>query len=448
MMRKSQRSIIVWLVVFISLLSLSATMSYADVLTLRDGTVLICNVLGERTLNNEKYYEIGIDGSRLLLSASLIMGRQQRPQVETQASEREILVNLVREGKLLPSLRSRLGIAVLREPPRVSSEIKIDDLRGWAYFMNVSRGQVSLGTPLQGGGTVEDGSIVQVMANSRLHLTMSDIIHFYLPEGSQVQFEQNAFDAQVFTYRVSFNVKDRFLILKIDEMPSPRKLKLSTGDVYFFTRGGTVVIVNDSEGKTCICPLDESITVTPGVGSMMGHYRVDPGQMFICNQSDNNPAENTDMVSYRQMLASWDEWQPEELDLDWRIPLPPLKVEDAWPTRPMMLPAKIEVIPELIVPISHLTMGETLQAYRQGLESFHEQTGRYPSEGEGLEALRRNPGIAEWSGPYVEENLNKQDMWGQEFVYALFEDEGGLYPDVRSKGPDEQDDRGLDDDLR
>lgn len=48
---------------------------------------------------------------------------------------------------------------------------------------------------------------------------------------------------------------------------------------------------------------------------------------------------------------------------------------------------------------------------------FRFDVGRYPTTGEGLTALIQNPGIDNWSGPYLnKENLPK-DPWGRDYQY-------------------------------
>ena len=51
------------------------------------------------------------------------------------------------------------------------------------------------------------------------------------------------------------------------------------------------------------------------------------------------------------------------------------------------------------------------------LAQFEIDTGRYPTNDEGLEALVRQPSGAEgWRGPYIERGVPK-DPWGNDFVY-------------------------------
>ncbi|MBI6909283.1 type II secretion system major pseudopilin GspG [Pseudomonas palleroniana] len=53
----------------------------------------------------------------------------------------------------------------------------------------------------------------------------------------------------------------------------------------------------------------------------------------------------------------------------------------------------------------------------EAVERFHQDTGRYPGDEEGLEALIRQPAAeANWKGPYVDEAL-LTDPWGIAYQY-------------------------------
>ncbi len=60
-----------------------------------------------------------------------------------------------------------------------------------------------------------------------------------------------------------------------------------------------------------------------------------------------------------------------------------------------------------------------LSALQRGLLDFYEDTGRFPSEAEGLTALAIDPGVVGWQGPYVEGG-------GQRLVDAVAADAFGL----------------------
>ena len=66
-----------------------------------------------------------------------------------------------------------------------------------------------------------------------------------------------------------------------------------------------------------------------------------------------------------------------------------------------------------------------LDAIKAGLEEFFADTGRFPSEAEGLQALVADPGVSGWSGPYVGGgNRNPSlevasDAFGTDYLYDL-----------------------------
>lgn len=66
-----------------------------------------------------------------------------------------------------------------------------------------------------------------------------------------------------------------------------------------------------------------------------------------------------------------------------------------------------------------------LNALQEGLLNFYEDTGRFPSESEGLVALIVDPGLAGWAGPYVaSERIDPaedvgEDSFGDPYLYDL-----------------------------
>lgn len=58
-----------------------------------------------------------------------------------------------------------------------------------------------------------------------------------------------------------------------------------------------------------------------------------------------------------------------------------------------------------------------IENFSGALKLFRLDVGRYPSNEEGLQALRVNTGsIPNWSGPYTEKEIPK-DPWGNNYVY-------------------------------
>ena len=48
---------------------------------------------------------------------------------------------------------------------------------------------------------------------------------------------------------------------------------------------------------------------------------------------------------------------------------------------------------------------------------FRFDVGRYPTTAEGMQALNQNPGIQNWSGPYLDKKNLPKDPWGRDYQY-------------------------------
>lgn len=77
------------------------------------------------------------------------------------------------------------------------------------------------------------------------------------------------------------------------------------------------------------------------------------------------------------------------------------------------------------------------------LDTFFLDTGRYPTEDEGLEALVEDPGLFGWNGPYLRKARLPKDPWGNQYLYRLMPDNTYI---VGSAGKDKV--MGNNDDIR
>ncbi len=71
--------------------------------------------------------------------------------------------------------------------------------------------------------------------------------------------------------------------------------------------------------------------------------------------------------------------------------------------------------------------------FETALDAFRLDIGRYPTTEEGLQALRKNPGLEKWAGPYLPTDIPK-DPWGRDYVYKCPGDHGEY--DLYSLGAD------------
>ena len=97
-----------------------------------------------------------------------------------------------------------------------------------------------------------------------------------------------------------------------------------------------------------------------------------------------------------------------------------------------LLTSQLQTVPETPTiaedPIARVW--REVDALTAALERFYADTGRFPTEEEGLVALVRDPDVPGWNGHYV--NLIQPDPWRTPYRYTLT-DAG---PEVRSAGPD------------
>lgn len=62
--------------------------------------------------------------------------------------------------------------------------------------------------------------------------------------------------------------------------------------------------------------------------------------------------------------------------------------------------------------------GLQIKNLKSAVELYYVDTGRYPSEQEGLRALVDAPaGLASWGGPYLEAEEGLTDPWGRDYLY-------------------------------
>lgn len=81
------------------------------------------------------------------------------------------------------------------------------------------------------------------------------------------------------------------------------------------------------------------------------------------------------------------------------------------------------------------TAGLQLQNFKQALDLYYLDIGRYPSTAEGLTALVQQPAaVDKWSGPYLKVSDLPMDPWGAPYRYRS-PGEHGAY-DILSLGAD------------
>lgn len=77
-----------------------------------------------------------------------------------------------------------------------------------------------------------------------------------------------------------------------------------------------------------------------------------------------------------------------------------------------------------------------IQAISVAIDRYEIDTGMYPDSSDGLEALRNDPGVQGWDGPYFQKTPT--DPWGNEYQYVYPPNNAYNY-DLYSLGADGQD---------
>ncbi|MDH7598291.1 MAG: type II secretion system major pseudopilin GspG [Sedimentisphaerales bacterium] len=86
-----------------------------------------------------------------------------------------------------------------------------------------------------------------------------------------------------------------------------------------------------------------------------------------------------------------------------------------------------------------ITTMANLKQLHQAVQQFKMDTGRYPTEEEGLRALiEQPPDVQGWQpGGYLETSKLPADGWGREFIYQLYPESGKPFV-IKSLGADGQ----------
>jgi general secretion pathway protein G len=87
-----------------------------------------------------------------------------------------------------------------------------------------------------------------------------------------------------------------------------------------------------------------------------------------------------------------------------------------------------------IAPAKRSVAKAQIEIFSSALDSYYVDTGKFPSNAEGLEALRTAPsGINKWNGPYLKKEI-PLDPWGNKYLYRSPGRNGGY--EIVSYGED------------
>ena len=86
-----------------------------------------------------------------------------------------------------------------------------------------------------------------------------------------------------------------------------------------------------------------------------------------------------------------------------------------------------------ISPAKQTAARSQMESFMTALDNYLIDVGRYPTSQQGLSALRSDPGVPEWHGPYLRKSI-PYDPWGNAYIYKSAGRNGGF--EILSYGED------------
>ncbi|MBD3268169.1 hypothetical protein GF373_16010 [bacterium] len=427
----------------------------ADLIELNDGTSLRCKVMNEVRSKETgiRYLQIQVNGSQVWVNREFVSRVRKSPQDQEAAAGIHARVQqLIREGKLVPELQKQLDFAAPPKQEATAIPFRAQSVKGWAYLYEDMEAVTNRErSPLKEGNSVPPGYILILSPNTHVTLNVGDIGRIGLEGGAHVRFDEMTMDPSTQSYQADLWLREGKGWISIDKPKSSwKRVKLTMNAVRSVLQSATLYLqATEETGGLRITFLEGANKLHFWRGNEEP-YMAQVGQTVVVSPGSSRlPTEPTaNLVELRQIINTWDRWSPEEFVVDLEEEIPPFRTFPTFGVMPALHSYEIPIDQTITYPPELRSMGEIIAEYKQAIDRYKYDTGKYPASRHGLNALRESHDVAGWRGPYVALDLPKKDLWGEAYVYELYRHRGKEYPDVRSKGPNKKDDRGLGDDIR
>ncbi len=437
----------------LGILAAAIAPTYADVVFLKDGARLRCELVSSEEANNptNEYIQIRLNQSTVWLKREAVERIEETDaEPPSELNNDELVKRLIEVGYILKEDNSApptTGDSASGDAMRLS----VKSVRGWAYVSDTRRVDSSQNRePLQEGQEIPLGRMILVSGNSRVTLNIEEMGEIGLMPGAHIRFDQLIWDPSVQNYRIHLRLENGGVWFNIGQGKSQwRRVILSVNSVQTILQTGVLLAeATQMSGGANLHYLEGSADLRFWRGS--DPYLVPSGQSLRVSPDSNklNLQEFAGAQSKLAAIKDWDNWQPEPLGLSFDFQPPPLNRFRLFGPLPAMYPHKIPIDLSIAFPPIAQGLGEVFTEYKKALDQYKFDTGKYPSEELGLGALQQSYGVPGWQGPYLKPSVPLRDMWGSPFVYDYFKDGNKEYVSVRSFGPNQYDDNGLLDDLR
>lgn len=340
---------------------------------------------------------------------------------------------------------------VLLAQANLPGQLTASDIRGWVYvYDNIDATNNTNRRVLKQGETIPTGKDILISPNSRVTFTMGESVQIGFNGNTQVRFDQASQNRSTIDIKMRLEKGSSWMKLDGDAHTNQSLLYhvnlvrtvLKQDTTFYFQSGNKTgsVDITYIEGTE-----DVSFWRTSN-----DRYFIKPGMFFPVSPDTTQPniTDSANVLILKQTINAWQEWKPEPLNFSLDYMIPPLEIYPPYGTIPALHPYQIPIDHTMLLPPETRSMGQIIALYKNALEEFKKDTGNYPTKDQGLHVLTVADRTQGWDGPYVPLRLPKRDLWGSTFVYELIQDKDKTYPDVRSMGPNQKDDRGLEDDIR
>jgi len=343
-----------------------------------------------------------------------------------------------------------------RPTPTPASEMSRDLAAKVIYLVNfadATLGGAGNAISVKEGDELPTGTEIEVKKNSRAEVAVGPRIRIGIRANSRARFEKMEVDRKggAAAWRMTLEIPEGKVWIDVSGLEAGETAVLRVVGTRFEVTGDCVLSVESALGVEYgfaywTGPGDLRVQVP---GREAGGFNIRPGQMVTFSPTGSGELEEEQLPEEGiEEWRNWRQFKPVEVELEPRVIPPPLKTENSKDVLYSLREAgggqNLDVRPEIKTSVL-----QDLEAYRAALEDFREDVGRYPTPEEGLDALRENPGIAEWDGPYVPDTIQRLDPWGQPYRYRILGGDGANpRPTVYSSGQNTIDEFGLGSDIR
>jgi len=321
------------------------------------------------------------------------------------------------------------------------------------YLVNFAEATLSGGEalPVKEGDELPEGTELGVMENSRAEAGIGERVRVGIGAGGKIRFTEMQVErgAETVVWKLTLDVPMGEVWVEVSGLEAGEKVPLRLIGCFFTVSGDSLFSVKSALG------LEYAFSYWKGPAELTvkapdlrsGGFNLRPGYMvtFSPTGAAEMKEERLD-ASGMDAWKAWREFEPVEVKLEPQVIPPPLDLRPSEGVQYSLREASggqsLDVEPEIKTNVL-----QDLQAYNAALVEFRKDVGRYPTAEEGLDALRENPGLPEWDGPYVDENVQRIDPWDQDYRYRLLGGGETAKPMVYSSGQNQIDEFGLGSDI-